>query len=408
MTEARDHGGHSQAAAAARVIWRVFAKEFIENLRDRRTLISALIFGPLFGPLLVASALYLTFRGAGPQSDRPLHLTVSHAERAPELLDFLRQHDVRIRRVDEDRGEARREVAAHRGEQVLIIPRDFGLRLQAGQPSPLPLFADEADTASARRVGRLAGLIGQYGARIARLRLIARGLDPLLAVPIVLQLIDLSTPAARSALALGTLSYLVLLTMLMGGMYLAIDATAGERERGSLEPLLTMPVRREHLIYGKILAACAYMTLSLMLTVTAFAIALRLVGLERFGMSAEFGPGVALGIVLACLPMVPLGAALMTLVAAFTRSYREAQTYVGLVLLVPTLPLVFAGILGLQPRAPLMAIPSLGQHFIILSLIRMQPLPSSYVALSVCSTLALGALLVFAAGRLYRREQLLG
>ena len=68
---------------------------------------------------------------------------------------------------------------------------------------------------------------------------------------------------ARSVVALGTLSYLVLLTMLMGGMYLAIDATAGERERGSLEPLLTVPAQRAHLIYGKILAACAYMSLSL-------------------------------------------------------------------------------------------------------------------------------------------------
>ena len=76
-------------------------------------------------------------------------------------------------------------------------------------------------------------------------------------------------------LVLGTLSYLMLLTMLMGGMYLAIDTTAGERERGSLEPLLTVPVKRQHLIYGKILATCAYMVVSLSLTVTAFAIVLQ-------------------------------------------------------------------------------------------------------------------------------------
>lgn len=391
-----------------RTIWRVFLKEIRENLRDRRTLISALIFGPLFGPVLFASALSLSFRGAGTQSDRPLHLTVSHAERAPDLLAYLRQYGVRITTVTQDEAAARREVTAHSGEQVLLVPDDFGSRLAAGQPSPLLLLADESNTESARSVERIAGIINQYSATIARLRLVARGLDPLLSVPIVLHPIDISTPAGRSALALGTLSYLVLLTMLMGGMYLAIDATAGERERGSLEPLLTVPVRREHLIYGKILAACAYMTLSLALTVTAFAIVLRFVGLERFGMSADFGPRVAVGIVLACLPFVPLGAALMTVVAAFTRSYREAQTYVGLVLLVPTLPLVFAAVLGLQPKAGLMAIPSLGQHFIILSLIRMQPLPAAYVALSVCSTLVLGALLVFAAGRLYRREALLG
>ncbi|HEX5459724.1 MAG TPA: ABC transporter permease subunit [Steroidobacteraceae bacterium] len=391
-----------------RTIWRVFLKEVRENLRDRRTLISALIFGPLFGPVLVASALSLSFRGAGTQSDRPLHLTVSHAQRAPNLLSFLRQYDVRVRMVTEDEAAARREVAAHGGEEVLLVPDDFGARLEAGQPAPLLLLADESNTESARSVQRIAAIVNQYGATIARLRLVARGLDPLLSVPIVLHPVDISTPAGRSALALSMLSYLVLLTTLMGGIYLAIDATAGERERGSLEPLLTVPVRREHLIYGKILAACAYMTLSLTLTVTAFAIALRFVGLERFGMSADFGPRVAVGIVLACLPFVPLGAALMTLVAAYTRSYREAQTYVGLVLLVPTLPLLFAGLLGLQPRADLMAVPSLGQHFIILSLIRMQPLPAAYVALSVCSTLVLGALLVFAAGRLYRREALLG
>jgi sodium transport system permease protein len=384
-----------------RAIWRVFIKEFRENLRDRRTLISALIFGPLFGPILVATALSLSFRGAGAQSDRPLRLTVSHAERAPDLMAFLREHDVRIRAVVEDRTAARSEVATHRDQAVLLVPEDFGSRLEAGQPSPLLLFADESNSDSARSVARIAGIINQYGTTVARLRLIARGLDPLLTVPIVLQPVDLSTPAARSALALGGMSYLVLLTMLMGGIYLAIDATAGERERGSLE-------RREYLIYGKILAACAYMTLSLVLTVTAFVILLRFVGLERFGMSADFGPRVALEIVLACLPLVPVGAALMTWVAAFTRSYREAQTYAGLVLLVPTLPLVFADVLGLQPRAALMAVPSLSQHFIIMSLIRMQPLPAGYVALSVCATLVLGALLVFCAGRLYRREALLG
>jgi len=106
-------------------------------------------------------------------------------------------------------------------------------------------------------------------------------------------------------------------------------ATAGERERGSLEPLLTVPVRREYLIFGKILATCAYMTLSLTLTVAAFAIMLRFTGLERFGMSVNFGPLVGLAVILFCLPLVPLGAALMTIVAASTRSYRRGADLPG-------------------------------------------------------------------------------
>jgi sodium transport system permease protein len=167
-------------------------------------------------------------------------------------------------------------------------------------------------------------------------------------------------------------------------------------------------VRRQQLIYGKILATCAYMTLSLVLTVAAFTIVLRFIGLERYGMSVNFGAQVAVEVVLLTLPLVPLGAALMTLVAAYTRSYREAQTWLALVLLVPTLPLAFAGLMGVRPRLGLMAVPSLSQHFLITSLLRAEALPASWVALSVGVTLAIAALLIVAAGGLYRREALLG
>jgi sodium transport system permease protein len=386
----------------------VFRKEFRENLRDRRTLISALIFGPLFGPLLFAAALSLSIERGSSAADKLVTLTVSHAERAPNLVNRLRQYGVKIATTSYDDAEAREAVQTHRKPFVLVVTNDFGSRFQASQPAQLLLYVDSSDANANQDVARIKTLLNQYGALVARLRVMTRGIDPLVLSPIVIQDVDVSTPASRSVLALGTLSYLVLLTMLMGGMYLAIDATAGERERGSLEPLLTVPARREHLIYGKMLATCAFMTLSLSLTVSAFALVLQFAGLERFGMSVNFGPLVALRVVVCCLPLVPLGAALMTIVASFTRSYREAQTYLGLVLLVPTLPLVFASVLGLRPTAPLMAIPSLSQHFLITSLLRDEPLSGVFVALSVGVTLAVGALLVFVAGRLYHREALLG
>jgi sodium transport system permease protein len=391
-----------------RAIFTVFAKEFRENLRERRTLFSALILGPLLGPLLLAGVLTLRLeRGAG-EADRPLALAVAHGERAPNLIAFLREHEVTVTDVGYEAAEARAAVGAGREQQVLAVDADFAARLAAGLPAPLELYADASDLATAGNSARLHALIQQYSALLGRLRIAVRGIDPLVLTPVAVQDIDVSTPATRSVLILGTLSYLILLTMLMGGMYLAIDATAGERERGSLEPLLTVPVPREQLIYGKVLATCAYMIVSLVLTVTAFAIALRFTGLERFGMSVNFGPRVALEMILLTLPLVPLGAALMTLVAAYTRSYREAQTYLALVLLIPTVPLAFAGLLGLRPRLPLMAVPSLSQHFLITSLLRAEALPRGWVALSVGATLALAALLIVAAGRLYRREALLG
>ena len=391
-----------------RAIFTVFAKEFRENLRERRTLFTALIFGPLLGPLLFAGGLSLQLDRSARESERPLTLAVAQGERAPNLLNFLREHGVTVTPVDYDAAAARAAIQAHRQRQVLAISADIGSRLERGMPAALLLYADASDIAAAAEVARVRALLGQYGALLGRLRLAARGIDPLIVTPLAVQDIDVSTPASRSVLALGTLSYLLILTMLMGGMYLAIDATAGERERGSLEPLLTLPVRREYLILGKILATCAYMTLTLLLTVTAFALLLRYTGLERLGMSVDFGPRAALTIVLYCLPLVPLGAALMTLVAAFTRSYREAQTWLGLVLLVPTLPLAFAGIMGLRASRALMAVPSLSQHFLITSVLRAEPLPSAYVGISVGTTLGLAALLIALAAGLYRREALLG
>ncbi len=386
----------------------VFAKEFRENLRERRTLLSALVIGPLLGPLLFAGALSLRIEHGAAESERPLAVAVAHGERAPHLIAFLRQYGVTVAPVDLDAAAARAAVQSHHEELVLSVEENFAAHLAVGLPAPVRLYADASDVAATGGVSRVRGLLERYGALEARLRVLARGIDPLILTPLAVQEVDVSTPASRSVLALGTLSYLVLLTMLMGGMYLAIDATAGERERGSLEPLLTLPVRREILIFGKILAACAYMTLSLILTVAAFAVMLRFTGLERFGMSVNFGPGVALALILFCLPLIPLGAAVMTIVAAGTRTYREAQTYLALVLLVPTLPLVYAGVTGLRPALALMAVPSLSQHFLITSLLRDEPVPADYLAVSVLATLALGALLIGWAGRLYRREALLG
>jgi sodium transport system permease protein len=389
-------------------LFTVFAKEFRENLRERRTLFSALILGPLLVPLLFAAGLSLSLRQGASAENQPLQVAVAHAERAPNLLGYLKQYGVVVSELGADAPAPRAAVQAHRYERVLEVSADFGRELAAGNPAPLLLYADASDVSASRDSARLRALLNQYGALLGRLRLAARGLDPLITVPVAVQDIDVSTPTTRSVLALGTLSYLVLLTMLMGGMYLAIDATAGERERGSLEPLLTLPVRRETLIFGKILATCAYMALSLILTVSAFAIMLRFIGLERFGMSVNLGPWVALRLILYCLPLVPAGAAFMTIVAAYTRSYREAQTWLGLLLLLPTLPLAFAAVLGLKPKLALMAVPSLGQHFLIMSLLRDEPLPARFIALSVGATLLLGLMLIAVAGGLYRREALLG
>jgi sodium transport system permease protein len=204
------------------------------------------------------------------------------------------------------------------------------------------------------------------------------------------------------------MTYLVLLSMLFGGLYLAIDATAGERERGSLEVLLTTPVPREQLIYGKIGAAASYMLISLVLTVAMFAVAMSFVGLEHLGITTNLGPAAAAKMIACCAPLILFGSAYLTIISAFAKSYREAQTYVQLMITIPTMPLIFAGMMGLQPKLALMFVPFLSQHLLMTSVVRAEEILPLHVLVSVGSTLVFGALLAYVAGRLYRREALLG
>jgi sodium transport system permease protein len=304
--------------------------------------------------------------------------------------------------------EAAELVANGEHDVVLAIDEQFGADFGTDVAARVTLIFDRSKSRAASRVGRLRGAIDTYGQQVGVLRLVANGVDPSLLRPLVIDELDVSTPASRSALMLGVLTYFLLFATLTGGLHLAIDTTAGERERRSLEPLLTLPVSRAGLLVGKMTATVCYMLASLALTLVAFTIALRQLPLEQIGMSSNFGfATAALAFLLLC-PFAPLGAALMTTVASFTKTYREAQTYLTFVLLVPTLPLAFATLLNIEPEAKLMWIPSLSQHLLITTLIKDQPLDLFLAALSAGSSLAFGALLGWLAVRLYQREAILG
>jgi sodium transport system permease protein len=291
---------------------------------------------------------------------------------------------------------------------VLWIESDFGAAVTSGEPARVTLVFDQSNNQAQQSVARVQRLLEGYSARLGALRLQVRGVNPWLVRPITVDQIDVSTATGRSVVLLGMLTYFLLFAMLMGGLYLAIDTTAGERERGSLEPLLTLPVPRGELLLGKLLATVFYMLLSLLLTLAAFVVALPFVPLERLGMAANFTVPVALATFGVLAPFALLGAGLMTVVASFTKSYKEAQTYLTVVLLVPTLPIMFAAIAGIKPNPTLMWIPSLSQHLLVTDLIKAEPINVGHALLSGGSTLVLGILLAGLAIRLYCREGVLG
>jgi sodium transport system permease protein len=389
-------------------LFTVFLKEFFENLRDRRTLISALLFGPLFGPIMFGAMVSRMLNQSVVESDEPLQITLSGGDHAPNLVRYLESQGVHITFNNLTESAARDAVRRGSVEVVVIVPPEYGARFAAATPAPVLLVADSADSQTRKSADRAHRLIDAYGSGIAQLRLQIRGVSPLLAVPVAVNDVDVATPTGRAVMVLGFMTYFVLFAVLVGGLYLAIDSTAGERERGSLEALLSLPVSRGILVCGKILTTCAYMCLSLAISLTAFVFVFRFVPLERLGMSANLGVGTALTFFAICLPFIPLGAALMTFVASFTRSYREAQTYLTTVLLIPTLPIAFASIYSLKTKSTLMLIPSLSQHLLMTSVLKDEPIAPWDFMVSAGSASLLALLLIVLTARHWRRETMLG
>lgn len=392
----------------SRAVRIVFFKEVLENLRDRRVVFSAFFFGVLLAPAIFALTTTLASNRITRTQDEPVKLPLIGAQHAPNLVLFLQEHGVEVQRLDATAERAIQAVRNGEHDLVLLIEPEYGKRLEAGEAAPLELIVDTANTQTAGTTERARRLIDAYSGQLASLRLLVRGISPEVVQPIELRMLDVATPAGRSLLVLGMMTYFCLMSMLMGGFYLAIDTTAGERERGSLEPLLALPVRRAELIVGKILAAAAFMAISLLLTLISFGIALAFIPLEALGMSANFGPQIIFKVFCVMVVFVPLGAGLMTVVASFTRSNREAQTWLSFVLLVPIAPIMFAVINSTRPTAGLMAIPSLSQHLLATSLLRGDQISMAHVAISVGTTLAAGVVLIAIAIKLYQREAILG
>ena len=392
-----------------RGILTVFRKEFVENLRDRRILLSALVFGPVLGPLMLAAILQLSVSRGEATFEEQMTLPVIGAEHAPNLVAVLESQNIKVEPRTLDESQIREAIADREITVALRIPADFAEHWSRSEPAAVEIFADSSDQFGGdASAGRVSQAIRAYGRQVSQTRLLLRGVDPVSTMPVVIHDIDVSTPASRASFALGMLSYLAIFAMLFGGMYLAIDATAGERERGSLEALLTAPMPRPHLIYGKIAATMAYMLISMALTLTACAVAVNYVRLEEFGMSLSMGPLTTLKLFAVSAPLAVLGAGLLTVVASFTRSFREAQSYLTFAISLPTLPLVFIGVLRVEPSPLVMSTPSLSQHFLMMKILRGETLAMPDLLYSAGASLLIGGLLCWFAGRLYEREAILG
>ena len=380
----------------------VFRKEMLDGLRDRRSLMSVCI-SALIGPLLVG---FMFNRMAERQREaQDIQIPVVGAERAPALIDWLEQQDgVEIVEGPQDAEEAVRE----RDEDVVVIIDDeFGKDFSEARPAQVKLVADGSRQTARPKVRRVRRLIERYSREIAVLRLIVRGVSPAIATPIRVEDIEVSSSQQRAARLLNFIPLFVVLAAFAGGMQIATDTTAGERERGSLESLLINPVPRESIVIGKWMAAVVFSACSVALTFFLCLGVLQRIPLNEFGIRFAIGPLEILGVLGATLPLALLATGLQIFIATFARSFKEAQSYLGMLIVLPMLPGMLSMLYPLGNQPWMIPIPILGQHVLLADVLGGKTPELVWFGLAGLSALVAGLVCVYLTTRLFHKEKII-
>ena len=381
----------------------VFLKEVRENLRDRRTIVSALVTGPLLGPLIFVLLISAALNRELEKAEQPLKVPVIGAVYAPNLVDALKAGGIVPQPAIANPEQAVRKQDA---DVVVRIAEAYPQAWRKGEPVQVEVIYDSSQRDANTAVERVSKVVEGYARQQGAMRLVARGLSPGTAWPIAVARRDQATAQARGVLMFGMLPYFFVITIFMGGMYLAIDLTAGERERQSLEPLFANPVARWKILAGKLAAICAFSCVSLLITLVAFGAIGPFIPSEKLGMELNLGLHFASHVLLLMLPLVLLLAALQSLVAAFAKSYREAQTYMSLLLIVPVVPSLLLMAYPVKAKAWMFAVPLLGQHLGVMRLLRGDGIEPQQLLFCLGGTLAVALVATFITARLYHSERL--
>jgi sodium transport system permease protein len=337
--------------------WVVFCKELVDALRDRRTLVVVLLSSVAIGPLVMV-ALSALVAGIEKRAEERT-VVVAGIEHAPTLRNYLERQTYRIEAAPADyEAKLKRQSL---GDPVLLVGKDFEEKLARGEPPLLEIVSSSGNQRAGTSVNRLTRLLRGFSSEQATLRLVLRGVAPATLEVVEVQERDLANPQSRAAQLTGMVPFFVLMAVLYGALNAALDTTAGERERGSLEPLLMNPASRLSLVVGKWGAVAVVGMLIALLSCFSFLPAQSLLRSETLAAMFQFGLREAALFLALLAPLAAALSAVMMAIAIRCKSFKEAQANNTVVILgVSLLPLVT--VFNQSGEAPWhLAVPALGQ-----------------------------------------------
>jgi len=400
-------------------MWSVVTrKELKDALRDRRALAALLLF-PLLGPVMIYFMFNMIIDIAEDAVD--VSLPVVGAEYATDLIDFLQQNGIDIDNMPlnsspasegEFYSQAQLDEISHaikrrRFDFVLVIPPTFDELIGASRRSNVELHMESTRTTSSPKISRISNLIDAWARETAALRLIVRGINPDIISPVSVVRIDVASQQSRVQSILGMVPFFVIMAAFVCGMGVAVDVTAGERERKSLEPLLVNPVPRYTIVIGKWMAAVLFSATGLVLVMILNFFSLSQVPLEEVGIVFNYGRLEIVGVLVTTLPLALFAPSIQIFVGIFAKSFKDAQAYLSFIMLLPMAPFFF-NMLNTQDREFWMNfVPMLGQHMLLTDVVRGDTPEIIDFILAGMSLLFYSMIFIFGASQLMKKERII-
>ncbi len=391
----------------------VYRKEFTEWVRDRRTLISTVLVPLFFFPIIMVGFTALAVVMVGKAKEETPKIMILGGEDSPEVLAGLRE--VKSLEIAPYRVNWKEQISDKEIRAAVEIPPGFQAALEKVEPKTVKIYYYEGEMKSSFGVDRIEKFLKDYRDQVVKERLAAKNVPTSVLTPFEIHQENVAPPEKVSGATVGGfIGYMVVLLCMTGAMYPAIELTAGEKERGTMETILSSPISRMHLVLGKFLlvlsAALATAALSVMSMGISFS-ALRHFNVssgrgEAAGLLLQLGPKAVAAIFLMALPMAVLFSAVLMTIALFAKSHKEAQSYLTPMTFLVVIPAVASLLPGVELTPKLAFIPILNT-----SLVCKEIMTGTYhwnaIALIFVSTCAYAGIALFLAFKTFQRESVL-
>ena len=383
----------------------VCRKELKDWSRDRRSIITVLV-SSLLAPVLVG--VMFTQLANRQRQLEDVTIPVVGGANAPALMTWLRQQ-AGVTLVD---GPADPEEAVRTRKEsvVVVIADDFAEDFLASRPAQVRIVADGSSQDARPKIQRVRTLFQNYSSQIGALRLIARGVSPVVASPLQLEDVEVSTAQQRAAMVLRIIPLFIMIAAFTGAMSIATDSTAGERERGSLEALLVNPVPRGALVAGKWIAATITAIFTVLVSGALLFALFQYIPLQDLGLRVSLGTPHMLGALATMLPLCPLIGGIQLYVATFAKSFKEAQSYLSFLMMAQMIP---GMMMTMNPQMAaktwLYFVPWVGQQALLTDVLGSKAIgPIVFVIVGVVNLILAMAIIRATAGLLHRERIIFG